>query len=268
MSMLQSRNPAMGVFDRSSDADFGAVGAKRTTMTIGGTLTATGVLLSIVSVVGVLSYQSIASGGFLAGLIWPVMLLGAFGGIVVSFIIYGKPKLAPVIAPVHAVFEGVFVGAASYLIPYYFMRGQDGQVTGAMQTLVLQAVLATLAIAGTMLAGYATGILRVGPVIQKVMVTAAIGLGVYIGVLFLLQMFGIGIWNGFIDSGPIGIGFSLVVVGLASLFLILDFQFIEKGAATGQPKYMEWVGAWGLMVTLVWLYIEVLRLLAKLRSSD
>lgn len=268
MSMLQSRNPAMGVFDRNDDAAFGVVDAKRKTMTIGGTLTATGVLLSIVSIVGVLSYQSIASGGFLAGLVWPVTLFGAFGGIIVSFIIYGKPKLAPVIAPLHAVFEGAFVGAASYLIPYYFMRGEDGQVTGAMQTLVAQAVIATLAIAGTMLAGYATGILRVGPVMQKVMVTAAIGLGVYVGVLFLLQMFGVGIWNGFLDSGPVGIGFSVLIVGLASLFLVLDFQFIEGGVKTGQPKYMEWVGAWGLMVTLVWLYIEVLRLLAKLRSSD
>ncbi len=265
MSMLQSRNPAMRVLENEDVLTV----ERQSLMTIGGTVTATSILLSIVAAVGVLTYQNIAAGGVLTGYLWPITLGGAFGGIIVSLIIYRKPKSAKFIAPIHAAFEGLFVGALSYLIPAYFLSRESGQANAAdMQSLVFQAVLATFAIAGAMLAGYATGILRVGPLVQKIIITAGMGLGLYVVVLFALRLFGIDIWNGFMDSGPIGIGFTLLCVGLASLYLIMDFQFVEEGVNARAPKYMEWVGAWALMITLVWLYIEVLRLLAKLRSSE
>jgi len=268
MSALQSRNPAMGVFTRYGDDQIAQSETRSKAMTIGGTVSATGILLAIVAITGVFSWNSIVNGGFMSNFIMPAWIIAGLGGLVVSFVIFAKPKLAPIIAPIHAVFEGVFVGAISYIIPAYFLSGgAESAQTGSMQTLILQAVLATFGIAAGMLVGYATGVLRVGPLMQKVMMTMMFGLVGYSLLLIVLSMFGVGIWNGFADTGAMGIGFTLLCVGLASLFLVLDFQFIEAGVKSGAPKHMEWVGAWGLMVTLVWLYIEVLRLLAKLRSE-
>jgi uncharacterized YccA/Bax inhibitor family protein len=238
-------------------------------MTLGGTVTATGILLSIVTVVGVLVWQAInsywiANNGGIPGWAWPAAIGSMFVGLILSFVIYKAPKIAPVLAPAHAVLEGVFVGAATFVIPLQFIP--PDKVNGPM--LAVQAAGATLALTAAMLAGYATGILRVGPLVQKVMITLLIGLVGYTFLLFILSMFGVGIWNGYADTGAMGIGFTVLCAGLASLFLLLDFQYIEAGVQNRAPKYMEWVGAWGLMVTLVWLYIELLRLLAKLQSRD
>lgn len=267
MSLLQSRNPAMSVIE--SERAFGAEQAR--VMTLGGTLTATSILLSIVAVVGILVWQSLnagyAAGNGMPGWIMPVMIGTLIGGFVVSFMIYRKPKAAPIIAPLHAALEGAFVGVATFYIPMQYMAVEPG-APNPTAMLAIQAAVATFGVAGAMLLGYATGIIRVGPVFQKIMVTAVLGLIVYVVAIMLLGFMGIHIWNGFADAGPMGIGFSVLIIGLASMFLILDFQFIEKGIDAQAPKYMEWVGAWGLMITLVWLYIEILRLLAKMRSSD
>lgn len=273
MTALESRNPAMRVLE--TETPFGVERAK--TMTIAGTVTATSILLSIVAVCGVITYQSLfkqaqaslAAGGeiMIPGWAWPVMIGSFIAFFVFSFAIYKKPKMAPILAPVHAAIEGVWVGVFSFIIPVQFLSGMD-VFSGGATTLIIQAVLATFGICAAMLAGYATGILRVGPFFQKVLITLGAGLMFYIVAMFLLNMLGVGIWNGFADAGPVGIGFTVFCLGLASLFLLLDFKFIEEGVQKGAPKYMEWVGAWGLMVTLVWVYIEVLRLLAKLQSRD
>ena len=267
MSLLQSRNPAMSVLQ--TERAFGAEQAN--TMTIGGTVTATSILLSIVAVVGILVWQNLnatyAAGGSMPGWIMPVMIATLIAGIAVSFVIYGKPKLAPYIAPIHAALEGAFVGVATFIIPMQYMPVEPG-TPNPTAALAIQAAVATFGVTAAMLFGYGTGIIRVGPKFQKIMMTAMMGLVFYVVALFILGMFGIQIWNGFADAGPIGIGFSLLIIGLASMFLILDFQYIEQGVNAGAPKYMEWVGAWGLMITLVWLYIEILRLLAKTRSND
>lgn len=255
----------MGVFGEDQIAK-----SESNTMTIGGTLSATAILLAIVSATGIFTWQQMVSGGPLTKFIWPLLIGSFLLTLVVSFVIYSKPKLARIIAPIHAAFQGVFVGALSFFIPMQFLSGNIDPVTGTnpMQTLIVQAILATFGITAGMLLGYATGILRIGPLFQKIMITAVIGLLLYAAALYLLPVFGINIWNGYADTGLMGIGFTVLCVGLASLFLILDFQYIEQGVKTGQPKYMEWVGAWGLMITLVWLYIETLRLLAKFQSSD
>ena len=268
MSILQSRNPAMSVLQ--TEQAFGA--EKASVMTIGGTVTATSILLSIVAVVGILVWQNLnatyaASGGAMPGWVMPVMIGTVIGGFVVSFMIYGKPKSAPFIAPIHAALEGAFVGVATFYIPMQYMPVEQGTVNPSAM-LAVQAAVATFGVTAAMLFGYGTGIIRVGPKFQKIMMTALMGLVFYVVALFLLGLFGIQIWNGFADAGPIGIGFSVLIIGLASMFLILDFQYIDEGVNAGAPKYMEWVGAWGLMITLVWLYIEILRLLAKLRSND
>lgn len=268
MSILQSRNPAMRVLENEDVLTI----ERQSVMTLGGTVTATSILLSIVAVVGVLVWQAInsywmANNGGMPGWAWPAAIGSMIVGIGLSFAIAFKPKTAPFLAPAHAVLEGVFVGAATFVIPMQFVPMQpDGTNPSAM--LALQAAGATLAIAGAMLAGYATGILRVGPLVQKIMITLLIGLVGYTALLWILSFVGVGIWNGYADTGMMGIGFTVLCAGLASLFLLLDFQFIEAGVENKAPKYMEWVGAWGLMVTLVWLYIELLRLLAKLRANE
>lgn len=268
MSVLQSRNPAMQVIE--SEEPFGI--ERTNVMTLGGTVTATSILLSIVAVVGILTWQSInntwQTTGGIPGWGFPVMIGALIGGIVVSLIIYKAPKTAPIVAPIHAVLEGAFVGLATFVIPMQFLPMEPGASSNPGTMIALQAAVATFAVTGVMLGGYATGILRVGPLLQKVMMTALIGLVGYTALIWILSFFGVGIWNGYADTGMMGIGFTGLCVALASLFLLLDFQYIEKGIEHKAPKYMEWVGAWGLMVTLVWVYIEVLRLLSKLRSND
>ncbi|MCC5824206.1 MAG: Bax inhibitor-1/YccA family protein [Phycisphaerales bacterium] len=273
MSLLQSGNPAMSALERW-DENFTDSATRPRVMTIGGTVQATAILLAIVAATGVITFQSImkasvAAGNqlVLPGWAWPGMILAFISFLVVGLVIYRKPKAAPIIAPIHAAIQGVWAGALSAIIPAQFLNSME-VFSGGATTLVAQAVLATVGICAAMLTGYATGILRVGPFFQKVIITLGIGLLFYIVALFLLQMLGVGIWNGFRDTGPIGIIFTVFCLGLASLYLLLDFKFIETGVKEGAPKYMEWVGAWGLMVTLVWVYIEVLRLLAKLKSSD
>lgn len=264
MSVFQSRNPAMRVLENEEVLSV----ERKSVMTLGGTVTATSILLSIVAVVGILVWQQL-QGAFTASQgmpAWamPALIGSMIGGLVISFAIYFKPTFAPVLAPVHAVMEGVFVGAATFFIPMTFIPAD--KIDGSM--IALQAAGATLAVAGAMLAGYASGILRVGPLVQKIMITALLGLAGYTLILFLLSMFGVGIWNGYADTGMMGIGFTVLCAGLASLFLLLDFQYIEAGVQNRAPKYMEWVGAWGLMVTLVWLYIEMVRLISKLQARD
>lgn len=269
MSLLQSNNPAMKVLE--SERAFGDEQVSR--MTYSGTINATGILLAIVASVGILTWHKLntiwtATGGF-PGWLWPVMLSGAFGALVVGIVIYKKPKSARFMAPLHAVLEGAFVGGASFYFPMVYAPMPEGVVLNPSALMAAQAAVATLVVAAVMLIGYASGILRVGETMQKVILTAGAAVGVYVIALYLMRFIGFGgLWNGFTDIGPIGIGFSVLVIGLASLFLLLDFKYIEEGVESGAPKYMEWVGAWGLMVTLVWLYIEILRLLAKMRSSD
>lgn len=266
MTALESRNPAMRVLDQ--ETPFGIERERSNVMTLGGTITATSILLSIVAVVGVIVWQQIssafASGQGMPGWAWPAVIVSMLAGLGISFIIAFKPKTAPVLAPVHAIIEGVFVGALTFVIPMQFIPAD--QINGPM--IALQAATATLAIAAAMLTGYATGILRVGPLLQKIMMTMLFGLIGYTALIWILSFFGVGIWNGYADTGMMGIGFTVLCAGLASMFLLLDFKMIEEGVQKGAPKYMEWVGAWALMVTLVWLYIEMLRLFAKLQSRD
>lgn len=272
MSMLRSRNPAMGVFEQARDERLSHddIAARGKVMTLNGTINATAILLAIVATVAMLVYTPLAKGLEIAiannvsyvppGWLMPAIGVSIAGGFAVSFLIYRKPKSARFIAPVHAIAEGVLVGLMSFVIPLQFL-GENSP------TIVIQALVATFAIAGAILLGYATGLLRVGALLQKIMITLGIGIAIYWVSLMLLPLVGVSIWNGFADAGPIGIGFTAVCLILASLFLLLDFQYIEAGIANRAPKYMEWVGAWGLMVTLVWLYIEVLRLLAKLYGN-
>lgn len=272
--MFRTANPALSTFTKPQTwADLDQAEQKIKTMTIGGTVTATTILLGICAGTGVVAWSKfvpmIEAGN--AGGVYPWLFGGMIGGFVFALIVMFAKRTAPLLAPVYAAFQSVFLAGLSIIIPlrYFGEVSSTGQVTmpeGAT-TLVFQAIGLTFGILFALLAGYAAGLIRIGNTAKKVMFVAMGGLFVYMIAIFLLNgIFSVGIPNLWTDASPLGIGFSAVIVVLASFFLVLDFQFIEAGVKNRAPKYMEWYGAFGLMVTLVWLYIELLRLLAKLRS--
>jgi uncharacterized YccA/Bax inhibitor family protein len=181
----------------------------------------------------------------------------AWGGLIVgiglTFLLMFKPHLAKFIAPIYAIAEGFFVGAIS--------RAYENLYDG----LVVQAAGMTLAVFAVMLVLYRTGVIKVTERFRKIVVTATIGVMVFYGVSMLISLFGGSV--SFLSSPSLlGIGFSVLVAGLAAFNLALDFDFIEKGSKQGLDKNFEWYAAFGLMVTIIWLYLELLRLLAKLRE--
>ena len=169
--------------------------------------------------------------------------------------LYFKPKLARLVAPIYAIAQGFFVGAIS--------KVYENEYSG----IVLQAAGATIAVFAVMLVLYRTRIIKVTERFRMVVVAATIGIMVLYGVSFLIQLIAGGGAVSFLSSPSLlGIAFSVFVAGLAAFNLALDFDFIERGAKQGLDKNFEWFAAFGLLVTIVWLYLEILRLLSKLRE--
>lgn len=184
----------------------------------------------------------------------PYAIGGAIGGFVLALIVSFKPRTAPYLVPVYAILEGVFLGALSAIYEAEF----DG--------ITMQAALLTMCVFIALLLAYKSRLIKATENFKLGVVAATGGIMIVYLLSFVLGMFGVAVPY-LHDSGPIGIGISLVIVVVAALNLVLDFDFIENGAQQGAPKYMEWYGAFGLMVTLVWLYVEMLRLLSKLRRD-
>ncbi len=182
------------------------------------------------------------------------MIGSAILGFVLSLVIVFKKSWAPVIAPIYAAVEGVFLGLISMVFDYIYPG------------IVMEAIGVTLLVFAAMLVAYRTGLLRATPMFTKVIVMATLGVALF----YLINM--IVTWitgnNWYAGSSTLSIIVSAVVAGIAAFNLILDFNMIEEGSKSGFPKYMEWFCAFGLMVTIVWLYLEILRLLAKLQSRD
>jgi uncharacterized YccA/Bax inhibitor family protein len=187
--------------------------------------------------------------------LYPTVMIGAIGGFVVGIATSFKRNWAPFTAPIYAVLQGLFIGGISLVMEQRFPG------------LVLQAVLLTFGVMFALLAAYQSRIIRPTETFKAVVVSATLGIVVVYLVSMVLQLFFHTTIPLIFDSGPIGITFSLIVVGIAALNLVLDFDFIERGISAGAPKWMEWYAAFGLTVTLVWLYIEILRLLAKMRRN-
>ncbi|SEN79637.1 Bax inhibitor-1/YccA family protein [Paenibacillus sp. OV219] len=185
----------------------------------------------------------------------PFVVAGAIGGFILALVISFKPTTAPFLVPIYAALEGCFLGALS--------AGYESKYHG----ITLQAALITMCVFFALLVAYKTRLIRATENFKLGVFAATGGIALVYLVSMVLGMFGVSVPY-LHDSTPLGIGISLVIVVIAALNLVLDFDFIEQGADQGAPKYMEWYGAFGLMVTLVWLYIEILRLLAKLRSRD
>lgn len=250
---MKSSNPA---FTSQAFTQFDhAYGATRgTVMTVQGTVGKTFGLLGILSATAIWSWQATTAGQMQPG----VMMAAALGGFVLALITIFKPTASPWTAPVYAAFEGVFLGTLSCLIEHRFAGGKYPGIA-------MQAVSLTGATLFTMLFAYTTGLIRVTEKLRAGVVAATGAVCLFYFVSFLLSLFGFGVpvmWT----ASPLSIGLSVVVVGIAAFNLLLDFDVIERGAQAQAPKYMEWYGAFGLMVTLIWLYLEILRLLSKLQD--
>ena len=176
---------------------------------------------------------------------------GAIVGFIVGLVLCFKHTWAPVLAPVYAIAEGLFLG------------GVSAAANAGSKGIVLQAVALTFGTLFALLAAYQMRLIRASENFKLGVFAATGGIAIFYLIAMVLGFFGIHL--AFLhEGGPIGILFSLFVVTIAALNLVLDFDFIESGANAGAPKYMEWYAAFGLLVTLVWLYLEVLRLLQKM----
>jgi uncharacterized YccA/Bax inhibitor family protein len=182
---------------------------------------------------------------------------GAILGFITAIVVIFKKEWAAYLTPVYALFEGVFLGGISAIYNNVFAKTAPGIVT--------QAVLLTFGAVIAMYLLYRFRIIKVTEQFRSIIFIATAGIAIFYLLAVVLRMFHVDI--AFIHEGStLGIVFSLFVVGIAALNLLLDFDMIEKGVAAGAPKYMEWYGAFGLLVTIVWLYLEILRLLAKLAN--
>ncbi|WP_082672607.1 Bax inhibitor-1/YccA family protein [Luteimonas abyssi] len=254
--MMRSANPAL---KDSTFLDLGSgtvVSRSDEAMTLNGTVNKTGFLLLLSVLTAAFAWsQTIGADGQPTSSAGFYMWGGLIGGLVIAVITILKKAWAPVTAPLYALVEGFFLGAISAM----FNAMYEG--------IVMQAVMLTFGTLFAMLFAYRSGLIKATENFKLGVVAATGGIMLVYLASIVLNMFGSGIPL-IHESGLIGIGFSLFVLVIAALNLVLDFDFIETGVEQGAPKYMEWYGAFGLMVTLVWLYIEFLRLLAKLQGRD
>jgi uncharacterized YccA/Bax inhibitor family protein len=250
---MATANPAMNeaVYQRAGFADSAA-----NAMTLQGTVLKTFLLLGILVIPAVYTWSlMLPESTVVPPTVYGLLLVGTIGGCILAFVTIFAPRLAPYTAPLYAALEGLALGGISAFFETVY-RG-----------IAFEAVSLTIATLVLMLLVYGTGVIRVTEKFKIGIVAATGAICLVYLASFVLSFFGVRIPL-IHDSGWIGIGFSLVVVVIAALNLILDFDFIEQGVKQGAPKYMEWYGGFSLLVTLIWLYLEMLRLLAKLRGRD
>ena len=244
-----SKHSALNTFGRSGNPAFtrnfehAGTFSQTERMTLDGAVNKTAILLALCF-----------AGAFAGWNVPALMAPGAIIGFVLALVtIFRSPAKAGSTAPFYAAFQGMALGGITVIA--------EMQYPG----IGIQAIGLTFGILASLLFCYKSGIIKPTENFRLMVFSATMGIAILYLVSFIMSFFGSGI--GFIHSnGLFGIGFSVFVVGIASLNLVLDFDFIEDGAEKGLPQYMEWYGAFSLMVTLVWLYIEILRLLMKLRS--
>jgi uncharacterized YccA/Bax inhibitor family protein len=222
------------------------------TMTLNGTINRTGILLVCVLVTALWTWNQFFTTRDPAT-VGPYIMVGAFGGLIMGFVTIFKKQWSPVTAPIYSLLEGLFLGGISATLELRFPG------------IAIEAVALTFGTCFCLLLAYRSGLIRPSQKFMLGIVAATGGIMLIYFATMILGFFHVQVPYIY-GSGPIGILFSLAVVVIAALNLILDFNFIEQGVAQGAPKYMEWYAAFGLMVTLIWLYLEMLRLLTKLRE--
>jgi uncharacterized YccA/Bax inhibitor family protein len=218
-------------------------------MTLQGTVNKAGFLILLAIASGAFTWNLFRTAGDAA---MPWTLLGLAGGFVLALITIFRPQSSPYTAPMYAVCEGLFLGTISAIS------------AKAYPGIAFQAMFLTFGTLAGMLMAYKTGMIRATEKFKLMVISATAGIALLYLATIILSCFNIQMAY-LHDSSPIGIGISVVIVAVAAMNLVLDFSFIEEGIEYGAPKYMEWYGGFSLLVTLVWLYLEILRLLRKLR---
>lgn len=254
---LKSTNPALSAFENTENLSLGPTDKfmvdQSQRMSMNGTINKTGILISIVMLSAAWSWSYLPSN---PGMLVPFFFMALVAGIVSAIWLVKKPEMSSKVAPVYAVFEGLFLGGLSM----FFETRYPG--------IAMQAALATMATVVGMLVAYRTGLIQASPMFKKVIVTCAMGIGIYylisIGASFIFDInFSA---NRTENATGFGIALSVFTTAIAAFFLILDFDMVERGIEEGAPKHMEWYGAFALTVTICWLYLEMIRLIAKLRD--
>lgn len=228
-------------------------------LTIDDVVTRTGITLAVVTAVGVLSYFLVAQN---VGLMMPFTLIGGLGGFALVMIAtFGRKQDNPAIVLSYAALEGLFLGAASFLFANLVSTGGPGMIA--------QAVFGTVGVFAGMLVVYKTGAIRVTPKLTRMLVAALFGVMAIALLNFVLALFGVGGGEGFglRSGGPLAIIFSLVCIGLAAFMFLIDFDSADQMIRAGAPEKAAWGIALGLTVTLVWLYLEILRLLSYFNND-
>ena len=251
MDLFKSSNPALGektfrgfTYTSTDDA-----------MTVRGTMNKLGFMLLIMMAGAFFTWNGFYKGQNINPYIWG----GAIGGLVIALVMAFKKEWAPWLAPAYAILEGLFVGGISAFYNFAFAESVPNIITNAVGL--------TVGVAAAMFLLYHTGLVKATQRFKTIVVMATAGIAIFYVIVLVLRMFSVPV--AFMhDSSPLGIGISLFVCAIAALNLIIDFDMIEQGSAQGAPKYMEWYGAFGLLVTLVWLYLEILRLLSRFASRD
>ena len=249
MNLTRSSNPILA---ENTFKNAGYAASSDSVMTIQGTVNKSFLLVALVVLGASYTWKMMLdqSAGMMIFVIG-----GAIGGFITALITVFKKTWSPYTAPLYAILQGLFLGGISAMF------------NASFPGIVIQAVALTFGTLFALLFAYKSGLIKVTENFRLGVVAATGGIAIVYLLSFVLGMFGINI--GFMHSnGPIGIIISLVIVVVAALNLVLDFDFIETGAKQGAPKYMEWYASFGLMVTLVWLYLEMLRLLSKISSRN
>ena len=246
--LMRTSNPVL------SGKQFERFGEFGDGMTLQGTVNKTGVLLLCTIATAAWTWSQFMQ-SHSAATVLPFLWIGTLGGLVCALITMFKKEWAGVTAPAYALLEGLALGSISSVLELRF------------PSIAIQSVSLTFGTLLVLLLAYRSGLIPVTQKFRMGMVAATGAIMLFYLLQFALGFFGVR-FTSINGSGIVGIGFSLIVCGIAALNLVLDFDFIENGVRMGAPKYMEWYGAFGLMVTLVWLYLEILRLLTKVRGRD
>ena len=257
MPLMKTSNPALGenTFKNLGGQYGGSLIDATARMTLSGTVNKTGILLILTFASAAWTWFQYVSTGNPAS-VGGLMILGALGGLVCAMVTIFKKQWSPITAPIYALLEGLLLGGISAMF--------NARYPG----IAIEAVGLTFGVLLALLLAYSSRLIRVTQKFALGIVAATGGIFLFYLAQMILGFFHIPFLMGVYGNGGLGIAFSLFVVAIAALNLVLDFDFIERGVNYGAPKYMEWYGAFGIMVTLIWLYLEIIRLLSKMRSRN
>lgn len=251
--LMRTSNPALNGAFRTGELAYGEG------MTVSGAVNKTGLLVILCVATAAWTWSrffgalATSPDAAMQSVALPVVA-GGIGGFIVAMVTIFKKEWAAVTAPAYALLEGLVLGGVSAMLEMRF------------HGIAIQAVALTFGVLVAMLLAYHSGLIKVNDKLRLGIVAATGGIAVFYFLQFILGFFHVQFLTAVNGATPLGIGFSIVVVIIAALNLVLDFDLIEHGAASGAPKYMEWYSAFALMITLVWLYFEILRLLSKFRE--